>query len=103
MLGRHDGREAEVREEARGGGEVDACGCSSFGDRSEFHGGTERKRAESESEDTNHGRVTDLRRLTGWPSDRRCIRREEPLAASSARDNEKMEDAGDAERSRAFR
>jgi len=34
----------------------------------------ENERAESESVDTNHGRVTDLRRLIGLDRGRRCIR-----------------------------
>lgn len=74
MLGRHrKGREGEGEERARMREETatrwDACGCTGFGDRSESCGGRPRgnERAASESEDTNHGRVTDLRRLTGEP------------------------------------
>lgn len=47
-----------------------ACGCISSGDRSEslpLEGPRGNERAESESGDTNHSRVTDLRRLTGQP------------------------------------
>lgn len=62
-----------MRKREGGGCGEDArtCGCTGSGDRSESCGETEnaeerkRERAESKSEDTNHGRVTDLRRLTG--------------------------------------
>lgn len=56
-------------EEGGGGGEVDGVWVYQF--RGQKRVSAERprenERAESESGDTNHGRVTDLRRLTGQP------------------------------------
>jgi len=45
----------------------------------------ENERAESESVDTNHGRVTDLRRLIGRPRSQMQIRREEETPRATRR------------------